>query len=113
MPGSVSITFSVTVCGNSIDSVSGLPSSPSVLPELSVQLHGHALAGRHAEARALQRLLTPLGRLVTTTHGVPGLKAALDLAGYRGGEPRAPLLPVTPRVLDEIRSELARILEAV
>ncbi len=84
-----------------------------VLPELSVQLHGHALAGRHAEARALQRLLTPLGRLVTTTHGVPGLKAALDLAGYRGGEPRAPLLPVTPRVLDEIRSELARILEAV
>ena len=84
-----------------------------VLPELSVQLHGHARAGRHPEARALQRLLTPLGRLVTTTHGVPGLKAALDLAGYRGGEPRAPLMPVSPRVRDDIRAELARILEAV
>ncbi len=84
-----------------------------VLPELCVELYSHARTGRHAEARALQRRLTPLGRLVTTTHGVPGLKAALDLAGYRGGEPRPPLLPVSPRVIDEIRAEIARVMEAV
>lgn len=84
-----------------------------VLPELSVELYSHARAGRHAEARALQRRLTPLGRLVTTTHGVPGLKAALDLAGYRGGEPRPPLLPASPQVIDEIRAEIARVMEAV
>ncbi|MEP6592557.1 MAG: dihydrodipicolinate synthase family protein, partial [Acidobacteriota bacterium] len=84
-----------------------------VLPELCVELYSHARAGRHAEARALQRRLTPLGRLVTTTHGVPGLKAALDLAGYRGGEPRPPLLPASPRVIDEIRAEIARVMEAV
>jgi 4-hydroxy-2-oxoglutarate aldolase len=82
-----------------------------VLPELCVRLLWLTSDGRHAEARALQRLLTPLGRLVTTTHGVPGLKAAMDAAGYKGGEPRAPLIPVSPRVMDDIRAELARILE--
>jgi 4-hydroxy-2-oxoglutarate aldolase len=30
---------------------------------------------------------------VTATFGVSGLKTALDLRGYFGGEPRAPLLP--------------------
>jgi 4-hydroxy-2-oxoglutarate aldolase len=84
-----------------------------VLPELCVRLLALASEGRHAQARALQQLLTPLGRLVTTTHGVPGLKGAMDAAGYKGGEPRAPLIPVSLRVMDDIRAELARILEAV
>lgn len=35
-------------------------------------------------------------RLVTSGHGVPGLKAAMHLAGYRGGEPRPPLAPAGP-----------------
>ncbi len=84
-----------------------------VLPELCVQLYAHAREGRHDEARALQRLLTPLGRMVTTTYGVPGLKAALDVAGYRGGEPRPPLQPAAPKAIDEIRAEIARVMEAV
>jgi 4-hydroxy-2-oxoglutarate aldolase len=82
-----------------------------VVPEACVRLHTLTGEGHHAEARALQRLLTPLGRLVTTIHGVPGLKAAMDAAGFRGGEPRAPLVPVSARVADEIHAELARILE--
>lgn len=94
-----------------VGAVGAIVAVACVLPELCVRLHALASAGRHGEARALQRLLTPLGRLVTTTHGVPGLKAAMDAAGYRGGEPRAPLIPVSPRVREEIRAELARILE--
>lgn len=94
-----------------VGAIGAIVAVASVLPELCVRLLSQTSAGRHAEARALQQLLTPLGRLVTTTHGVPGLKAAMDAAGYKGGEPRAPLIPVSPRVMDEIRAELARILE--
>jgi 4-hydroxy-2-oxoglutarate aldolase len=45
---------------------------------------------------------------VSTTHGVAGLKAALDLVGYRGGLPRAPLQPVSERV----RTDIAQAIEA-
>ncbi len=35
--------------------------------------------------------MTPLAKLVTRVHGISGLKAALDLVGYVGGDPRFPL----------------------
>ncbi len=95
-----------------VGAVGGIVAAACVVPELCVRLHRLAREGRHSEARALQRLLTPLGRLVTTTHGVPGLKAAMNLAGYEGGDPRPPLAPVSPVVREEIRIELARVLEA-
>lgn len=78
-------------------------------PEACVQLYQLTVAGRHAEARELQRRLTPLAKMVTTGFGVPGLKAAMDLAGYIGGEPRAPLLPAPPDAVAQLRSELTRL----
>lgn len=78
----------------------------NVVPDLVVRLYELATTGRHGEALALQRALTPLARAVTTTWGVAGLKAAMTLAGYRGGAPRAPLRPVP----SEVAGELARML---
>ncbi|HWJ57249.1 MAG TPA: dihydrodipicolinate synthase family protein, partial [Vicinamibacterales bacterium] len=66
----------------------------NVVPELCVRLFELARAGRHEEALALQRALTPLAAAVTTGFGVPGLKAAMALAGYRPGQPRRPLVPL-------------------
>jgi 4-hydroxy-2-oxoglutarate aldolase len=113
-----SVRFSVLVGsapgfypGLCVGAVGGIVAAACVVPELCLRLHALARDGRHAEALALQRLLTPIGRLVTTIHGVPGLKAAMDIAGYRGGEPRPPLVPVSPETLEQIRAEHARILE--
>lgn len=92
-----------------VGATGGILAVACVLPELCVTLYQHALAGRHAAARALQQELTPLGRLVTSTHGVPGLKAAMDLAGYTGGKPRSPLGPAPAAAIDEIRLELNRV----
>ena len=50
--------------------------------------------------------------LVTTGYGVPGLKAAMNLAGYAGGAPRAPLVPLPPATIDQIRIQLDRVLRA-
>jgi 4-hydroxy-2-oxoglutarate aldolase len=78
-------------------------------PDLCVDLVELTQTGRHEEARDLQRRLTPLARLIGAQHGVPGLKAALDLAGYRGGLPRPPLMPVPTGAVEAIRAELARL----
>jgi len=66
----------------------------NVVPEVCVALYELVRAGRHDEARTLQRRLTPLAVAVTGTYGVAGLKAAMEMAGYVGGAPRMPLRPV-------------------
>jgi 4-hydroxy-2-oxoglutarate aldolase len=87
----------------------GILAAACVVPRLCIRLFDAVREGRHADARQLQRELTPLARLVTTTHGVPGLKAAMDLAGYAGGAPRAPLAPAAADAVAQIRAELARL----
>ncbi|HEV3485344.1 MAG TPA: dihydrodipicolinate synthase family protein [Vicinamibacterales bacterium] len=81
-------------------------------PEACVRLYDLTIAGRHADARELQRRLTPLAKMVTTGFGVPGLKAAMDLAGYVGGDPRAPLVSAAADAIAQIRAELDRLQEA-
>jgi 4-hydroxy-2-oxoglutarate aldolase len=101
-------------------------SAPVVYPELCLGAAGGVLAvaccaprpisalykafvaGEHDRARRLQQALTPLASAVTAVHGVAGLKAAMDLAGFTGGFVRSPLLPVTPAVKDELRALLER-----
>jgi 4-hydroxy-2-oxoglutarate aldolase len=75
-------------------------------PRPAARLYEAVQAADHARARRLQELLLPLALAVTAGHGVPGLKAAMDLAGFRGGSPRAPLLPVSAAVRDELASLL-------
>lgn len=78
----------------------------AVVPEQCVRLYDLVQGGRHAEAAALQHQLVPLARSVGSVHGVPGLKAALDLIGYAGGPPRPPLLPAPPAAVATIREQL-------
>jgi 4-hydroxy-2-oxoglutarate aldolase len=75
----------------------------ALMPSVCLDLLAHVRAGRYDEARALQRRITPLGRAVTTMYGIPGLKTALDLSGYCGGEPRPPLGPLQGDAIEEIR----------
>jgi 4-hydroxy-2-oxoglutarate aldolase len=74
-----------------------------VRPQLCLRLRALTLEGRHAEALAIQQRLTPLARAVTTGFGIAGLKAALDLSGLEGGDPRPPLAPLPGDAIDRIR----------
>ena len=78
-----------------------------VAPELAVEIARLVERGEHESACARQRRFTPLARAVTTRFGIGGLKYALDLAGYAGGEVRAPLTMPD----DAARREIARTLE--
>lgn len=81
----------------------------ALAPEACVQLVALVRAGQVDEARALQSRLMPLGRAIGAQHGVPGLKAAMDLLGYVGGPPRPPLRPAAPQTIDMLRSHLAAL----
>lgn len=92
-----------------VGATGGVLALASVVPDLCVELYDLAQSGRHSEARELQRRLTPLAGLVTSRYGVPGLKAALSLLGFRVGEPRLPLQPIKLEAIDEIRVVLDRL----
>jgi 4-hydroxy-2-oxoglutarate aldolase len=81
----------------------------AIVPDLCVRLYELVRQGCHEDARALQRRLVPLARLIGPVHGIAGLKAALDLAGFTGGSPRAPLLPLGPEGRREIQEALAAV----
>ncbi len=95
--------------GFTVGAVGAIVAVASVVPDLCVRLWTLAGEGRREEALALQRQLTPLARSVTSTYGVGGLKKALDLAGYIGGSPRAPLAPATEQAAEVIRTQLAAL----
>lgn len=79
-----------------------------VAPRLAARIARAVEQERHKHAVEWQRTLIPLARAVTTRFGIGGLKYALDLCGYTGGEVRAPLgMPD-----ESARREIARTLEA-
>ncbi len=84
----------------------GIMALACVVPDHCVELFELVRSNRLEEARELQRRLTPLARLVTGAHGVPGLKAALDLLGFHGGRARPPFQPLGAAAVSDLRREL-------
>jgi 4-hydroxy-2-oxoglutarate aldolase len=82
-----------------------------VVPRACVALFDAWARGAHDEARELQRRILPIAQAVTSRHGVPGLKLALDLTGYGSGPPRAPLQPAPSGVRSDIQSALEDLRE--
>lgn len=82
-----------------------------VVPEICVEIFRAFNAGKHEHATAFQSKLTPLAAAVTTRFGIGGLKAALDMAGYHGGNVRAPLKMPDEHARREIRHLLKHGLE--
>ncbi len=92
-----------------VGAAGGVLAVANVIPELCVDLYQRFRAGDHAGALGLQRRLGRLASLVTVVHGIGGLKAALDVAGYRGGDVRAPLTLPGPEGRHEITEELRAV----
>lgn len=89
----------------------GILAAACIVPRLCVQLFDAFNASDHATARDLQRRLIPIASAVTTGFGVPGLKAALQLAGYSGGPPRPPLHAAPDEAVATIERTLSSLQE--
>ena len=77
-----------------------------VVPEICIAIYNAFKNGDEERASSLQAKLTPLAAAVTTRFGIGGLKAALDLAGYKGGSVRAPLHNADESAREEIATLL-------
>lgn len=89
--------------------VGGVLAVACVVPDLCVAIYEAVRANQHTRARDIQRRLTPLAQLVTSAHGVPGLKAALAELGFEVGHPRRPLPPAADEAVLGIRKALAEL----
>lgn len=90
----------------------GILAVANVTPEICVEIYKALQAGDHARARSLQWKMTRLAAMVTRVHGVGGLKAAMDAAGYAGGGVRSPLTMPTPEAIQEIQAEYRKVTAA-
>jgi 4-hydroxy-2-oxoglutarate aldolase len=77
------------------------------LPEAAVELYEAARAGDTARASRLQFTLLGASRKIAGELGPAGVKYAMDCAGYYGGHPRPPLLPLTEEQKRTVESVLA------
>ncbi|HID61726.1 MAG TPA: dihydrodipicolinate synthase family protein [Anaerolineae bacterium] len=86
-----------------LGAVGGVLALANVAPDQCCRIYRAAREGQHGQAQELQLRMIPLNAAVTSRFGIAGLKAALDLLGYYGGEPRSPLSPPGPDQIEEIR----------
>jgi 4-hydroxy-2-oxoglutarate aldolase len=86
-------TAGVLFAGLALGCVGGVCALANVAPEDCVKIYHLVKQAEFEAARTLQLKMLPVNQAVTAVYGVPGLKAAMDMRGYFGGEPRLPLLP--------------------
>lgn len=118
--GSVAPSFTVA-CGSApvlypalcMGAQAGILAVACCAPDAAAAVYRAFIDGDHERARRLQLALTPLATAVSATYGVPGLKLAMDVAGFRGGFPRRPLLPAPPSARDEMQRLLDQAREAI
>ncbi len=100
-------TAGVLFGGLSIGCVGGILALSNLAPEQCIKIYDDVRQGNFEAARQLQLKMLPVNNAVTATYGVPGLKAAMDMLGYFGGDPRLPLLPAS----EQERAEIKEILQ--
>ena len=87
--------------------IGGVLSIANYLPEMCCKLHELYKTGNLEEAQKLDVYARQLSKNAAGNYGVAGVKAAMDLLGYQGGNPRIPVLPMS----DEARAELKAVLK--
>ncbi len=101
-------TAGVLFSGLTIGCVGGINALANVAPQQCVAILDLVKAGDLDAARQLQLKMLPVNQAVTAVYGVPGLKTAMDILGYFGGDPRLPLLPSSKSEKSEIKAILKK-----
>lgn len=88
--------------------VGGVVSAANYLPAECAKLTDMYFSGApEAQTRKYYRLLQSVAQAGGGKRGVASVKAAMNIRGYRAGEPRRPLQPVS----DKMRNDIAEALE--
>ena len=86
----------------------GTVSLANSFPEVALRLYEYGRAADRVDGPPFQDYVTRVNSAISGAYGVPGVKAAMDLAGFAGGLPRRPLLPLSEAQRTELRTTLER-----
>jgi 4-hydroxy-2-oxoglutarate aldolase len=92
--------------GLTVGAIGGVLSIANYLPRECCEIQKLFEAGKKTEADKLSELLKSVTSRATGKYSVSGVKGAMNLLGYKGGEPRVPVLPLKPAELEEVRGAL-------
>jgi len=88
--------------------IGGVLSIADYLPDQCCEIQELFMAGKTEEAKSLSDRMRSLSKEVSSKHGVAGVKAAMDLLGYNGMEPRNPLKELSENEVKELKTILVR-----
>jgi len=84
----------------------GILALSNMAPGESVEIYKLFEAGDYEKAREMQLRLLPVNQKIVGGYGVPGIKCAVEMLGYAGGDPRPPLRPVSREIKESVRQIL-------
>jgi len=84
----------------------GVISLANALPAPCCDLYRLFIQDKYDEAKALHFRLSRLNQAVSGAWGVAGVKAAMDIMGFKGGQPRHPLRAVTNEDMEKVRRQI-------
>ncbi|MEZ4509487.1 MAG: dihydrodipicolinate synthase family protein [Eubacteriales bacterium] len=103
MAGSANFFLSALIGGAS----GGVISLANAFPDITVKMYKLFCDRDYEACFALNQEILQLNKAVSGRGGVAAVKAAMDMAGYSGGLPRLPLLPLSEADKTSIRAALS------
>jgi 4-hydroxy-2-oxoglutarate aldolase len=103
LQGNGSVLFPALMVG----AKGGILAVADMTPGEAVEIFRKVQAGEYQKARDLQLRILPAAQKIVGGMGVPGIKCAMDMLGFFGGELRSPLKPVS----EEQKKTVAKILK--
>lgn len=85
-----------------VGAIGGILALANIAPDNCISVFNEYFSGNIEKAHRLQLELISINTLVTSKWGVPALKAAMDHLGLYGGPARKPILPIKPKIKQEI-----------
>lgn len=104
LAGSINFLFPAMTRG----AMGGTVSLANSFPLMALELYECGVRRDETTGAPLQERILRINKAISGKYGVPGVKAAMSLAGLRGGIPRRPLLPLTEIQCEELRESLKR-----
>lgn len=103
LAGSANFLFPAMLGG----SLGGTVSLANTFPAFVLELFRYGQARDEARGVPMQERVARINNAIAGKFGVSGVKAAMNLAGLRGGIPRRPLLPLPADEVEKLRQTLA------